>query len=196
MTTRDALLDAAAHVIRTKGLARATTKEIARASGFSEATLYKNFQDKEELFVAVLRERVSSFTPLQAALAAVPGSRTVRENLEDVVRAAADFYVASFPMSASIYAEPALLAAHRTSLSRRGAGPHLAGEALAAYVTQEQKLGRVAVGVEPSAVAAILLGACVQYGFLTSFAGRPADPDEINRLATNTVGALLNGIAA
>ncbi|HEX4258089.1 MAG TPA: helix-turn-helix domain-containing protein, partial [Streptosporangiaceae bacterium] len=44
--TRDRILDAATHVMRTRGFARTTTKEIARAAGYSEATLYKHFQDK------------------------------------------------------------------------------------------------------------------------------------------------------
>ena len=43
MTTRDAILDGALEVMRARGLARTTTKEIARASGFSEATLDKLF---------------------------------------------------------------------------------------------------------------------------------------------------------
>ena len=37
--------------MRTIGLARATTKEIARAADCSEAALYKHFTGKEELFV-------------------------------------------------------------------------------------------------------------------------------------------------
>ena len=41
MSTRDRMLDAAAHVMHTRGLSRATTKEIAKAAGYSEAALYK-----------------------------------------------------------------------------------------------------------------------------------------------------------
>jgi AcrR family transcriptional regulator len=196
MTTRDLLLDAASQVIRERGLGRATTKEIAKASGFSEATLYKNFQDKEELFLAVLRERLPSFGPLAAALASPPGARTIRENLEDVVRAAAAFYVDSFPLSASIYAEPALMVAHRTSLARRGAGPHKVASSLAGYLAAERDLGRLRATADPETIAAMLIGVCVQYGFLTSFASKLADPYDINRLAVSTVDTILAGIAA
>ena len=38
--------------MRGKGLVRATTKEIARAAGLSEGTLYNHFANKEELFPA------------------------------------------------------------------------------------------------------------------------------------------------
>jgi AcrR family transcriptional regulator len=193
MSTRDSLLDAAAHVLRTRGLGRATTKEIAKASGYSEATLYKHFDSKEELFVAVLHERVPAFAPLATALGREPGSRSVRENLEDVVRAAAAFYVDSFPLSASIYAEPALLTAHRTSLHRRGLGPHKPLEALVGYLAAERELGRLRADASPDAIGAMLLGAAFQYGFLTSFAGRDADDAAINRLAVSTVAAVLIG---
>lgn len=52
------ILDAAHELMLTVGLARATTKEIARAAGCSEAALYKYFDTKEELFVRVLAERL------------------------------------------------------------------------------------------------------------------------------------------
>ena len=50
LTTRDHILDAAAHVMHTLGMARTTTKEIAQAAGLSEAALYRHFADKAELF--------------------------------------------------------------------------------------------------------------------------------------------------
>jgi len=58
MSARDTILDAAAQVMREKGLARATTKEIARTAGYSEALLYKHFADKQEIYLAVLHERI------------------------------------------------------------------------------------------------------------------------------------------
>ena len=64
LSTRERILTAAEEVMRTKGLARSTTKEIARASGFSEATLYKHFANQEELFLAVLGERLPGFIAL------------------------------------------------------------------------------------------------------------------------------------
>src|ERR1700733_13336135 len=68
--TRDRILDAAAHVMRTRGFARTTTKEIARAAGYSEATLYKHFLDKTDLFLAVLKERLPSLGSTLSALSA------------------------------------------------------------------------------------------------------------------------------
>ncbi|MFF5422601.1 TetR/AcrR family transcriptional regulator, partial [Streptomyces misionensis] len=76
------IVDAAHQLMLTIGLARATTKEIARAAGCSEAALYKHFASKEELFVTVLKERLPRLDPLLKRLLVSPGAggRTVEEN--------------------------------------------------------------------------------------------------------------------
>jgi AcrR family transcriptional regulator len=88
---RARILDAAEQLMRTIGLARATTKKIARAADCSEAALYKHFASKEDLFVHVLHERLASPGPLLAELTAHPGSRSVEENLTAIARRAVLF---------------------------------------------------------------------------------------------------------
>ena len=74
--TRVRIVDAARHLMLTAGLARTTTKEIAKAAGCSEAALYKYFSSKEELFVTVLNERLPGLGSLLDTLAADPGGRS------------------------------------------------------------------------------------------------------------------------
>jgi AcrR family transcriptional regulator len=173
--TRDRILDAAAHVMRTRGFARTTTKEIAREAGYSEATLYKHFRDKSELFLDVMHERLPSFRPLVTELAQRAGQGDLRDNLAATARAAITFYEESFPMSASLFSEPDLLQAHRQAMEKRGAGPHRPVEAVAHYLRAEQKAGRVRPGADADAAAALLVGGCLQYAFLRSYSGRPSD---------------------
>ena len=188
-STRDRMLDAAAEVMRTRGLARTTTKEIAKAAGYSEAALYKHFQDKTDLFLAVLTERVpSSLAALLSGLRA--GEDTVARTLHRVALSAMEFYGSTFPIAASVFSEPQLLAAHRAALQERGAGPHKANVLLADYLTAERTLGRVNADTDPHAVAALLLGACLQHAFLSHFG--PVEPPE--RLATTLVSALFTGL--
>ncbi|HYZ54921.1 MAG TPA: helix-turn-helix domain-containing protein, partial [Streptosporangiaceae bacterium] len=170
MGTRDRILDAAALVMRTRGFARTTTREIARAAGFSEATLYKHFQDKSDLFLAVLHERLPPLGPVLAELTADAGQGVLRDRLAATARSAIAFYEASFPMSASIFSEPELLAAHRAAVTQRGGGPHRPVEAVARYLSAEQKHGRIRPGADCDAAASLLLGACFQYAFLRCFA--------------------------
>jgi AcrR family transcriptional regulator len=177
LDTRERILDAAAQVIGSIGLARATTKKIAEAAGCSEAALYKHFRDKEELFVQVLEHRGPRLIPLLAALNGQVGRATVVRNLKEVAVAADHFFRQSLPMVASVFAEPTLLAAHRESLRRMGAGPQLANAAVTAYVRAEQALGRIPASVDGEAVAALLLGACFQRAFLWHYAGQVSHGD-------------------
>ena len=191
--TRERILDAAAQVMATLGLAKATTKQIARAAGYSEATLYKHFPDKTELLMAVLGERLP---PLVGTLTRLPdqaGQGEVADHLEQVANQAVRFYQHGFPMLASLFAEPALLARHRQALAAVGAGPQRANEALAAYLRAERDLGRIDPAVDPDAGAAMLLGACFQRAFFSAFGGQPIPDAERARFAASLVTSLLAG---
>ncbi|MBB4957512.1 TetR/AcrR family transcriptional regulator [Micromonospora polyrhachis] len=195
MLTRDRILDAAGKVMREQGLARATTKQIAAAAGFSEATLYKHFSSKTELFVAVLNERVpGEFGMLLAQLAGRAGTGDVAATLRGVAHGAIDFYTYSFPMAASLFSEPQLLAAHRDALRQRGAGPQNVPLAVAAYLAAERDRGRIRPDADPEAAASLLIGACLQYAFLGHFT-EPRDPGSAERYVTTIVANLVSGIA-
>jgi len=173
MSTRDRILDAAATVLRERGLARTTTKEIARAAGCSEALLYKHFTDKQELFLAVLTERA----PRLDAPVALVGRATVVENVATLVGQLLAFYSRSFPMSASILGAPDLLAVHREGMRRRGAGPQGPALQVQAYLDAEVRHGRLARGVDTEALSRALAGAALFEAFLAVYAGLDAVPD-------------------
>ncbi|MGI5487382.1 TetR/AcrR family transcriptional regulator [Microtetraspora malaysiensis] len=177
MGTRDVILDAAARVIAERGLANVTTRQIAQTAGFTEAALYKHFTNKADLLVAVMRERSPGFTLLARALNGRAGTGTLLDNLTGVARAAITFYGEGFPMLASIFADPATLAAHKEELRQQGAGPHKANEAVAAYLRTEQDLGRLRPEVDATAAAGLLLGACFQHAFLSHMAS-PGSSDD------------------
>lgn len=54
--TRDRILGAGLKLFSSKGYLGATTKEIARAAGVAELTLFRHFASKERLFEEVLKE--------------------------------------------------------------------------------------------------------------------------------------------
>lgn len=188
--TRELILDAALRVIRERGLARATTKEIAKAAGFSEAALYKHFADKSEIFLGVLQERSPGFQPLHRALGAAPGSGTVEGNLDAIATAATAFYHDNFPLFGSIFAEPAIFDIHRSRLRQLGAGPHKVNDVLAGYLQAEQKLGRVRANADPVAAAGLLMGACFQHAFLSHFRGGAPDRSAVTGYSATLWAAL------
>jgi len=195
-STRDRILDAAAHVMRTRGLARSTTKEIAREAGYSEAALYKHFRDKTDLFLAVLDERApGGLLPLLSKLQPSGIEATVERNLTDVARAAIIFYRHNFPIAASLFSDPALLGAHRDALAVRDAGPHVPSDELATYLAVEQAAGGISPDVDPGAAAALLLGACLQFAFLSHFADQEYDERAAGDFAGQLAKTLVRGVA-
>ncbi|WP_330329816.1 TetR/AcrR family transcriptional regulator [Streptomyces sp. NBC_00536] len=187
--TPQRLLDAAETLMRTTGLANATTKAIAREAGCSEAALYKHFANKEELFVRVLLERTPNAGALMAALTADPGERVVAERLADIAGHAARFYADTMPIAGSLFAEPALLSRHREGLREIGMGPHVVLDALVDCLRREREHGRIRADADPRAAASLLLGACFQRAFFLHFSG-PASVQPVAEFAPAVAGTV------
>ncbi|MFF1563773.1 TetR/AcrR family transcriptional regulator [Streptomyces sp. NPDC058293] len=189
------IVDAAHELMLSIGLARATTKEIAKAADCSEAALYKYFANKEELFVTVLSERLPKLGPLLSELSKEPGAKSVEENLTEIAREAALFYEQTFPMAASLYAEPQLKRRHEEALREMGAGPHRPIQGLDAYLRSEQDAGRVSRDADTYAAASLLLGACAQRAFAYDMAPDRKPPQPLDEFAAGLARTLLTGIA-
>jgi AcrR family transcriptional regulator len=189
------IVDAAHELMLSIGLARATTKEIAKAADCSEAALYKYFANKEELFVTVLSERLPKLGPLLSELSKEPGAKSVEENLTEIAREAALFYEQTFPMAASLYAEPQLKRRHEEALREMGAGPHRPIQGLDAYLRSEQDAGRVRHDADTYAAASLLLGACAQRAFAYDMAPDRKPPQPLDEFAAGLARTLLTGIA-
>ena len=155
--TREQLVDAAERVLRAKGLARATTKEIAREAGYAEGTLYLHFADKLDLVRAVHERLLPGFIEMVSHLPERAGTGTVEGNLTDLAHGALGLYRDMLPLGSSLFADPELLERFRALLAERGGGPHRAWEPVVAYLRAEQALGRV--------------GACQQLVFVELMTG-------------------------
>jgi AcrR family transcriptional regulator len=146
---RERILDAAVVVLREQGIAHATTKEIARSAGCSEALLYKHFPTKQVIFTSVLQERLQSVDQLMT------------------------FYAQSFPIAASIFGSASLLRSFREGIRKAGGGgPEVPVDLLTEYLVAEQRAGRLEDGVDPSTLAVLLVGAAFQQGAFAAFDGR------------------------
>ncbi|MET9495381.1 helix-turn-helix domain-containing protein [Streptomyces sp. NPDC006552] len=192
------IIEAAHDLMRDIGLVRTTTKQIALAAGCSEAALYKYFANKEELFVTVLRERLPKLGSLFGRLlteSAEDPDRTVEENLTDIAREAALFYEQTFPMAASLYAEPQLKRRHEDVMRELGTGPHRPIQGLDAYLRAEQRAGRIHAEADTYAAASLLLGACAQRAFAYEMSPDGKPPESVDMFATRIARTLLTGIA-
>ncbi|MER5895971.1 helix-turn-helix domain-containing protein [Streptomyces sp. NPDC001876] len=187
------IVDAAHELMLGLGLARTTTKEIAKAAGCSEAALYKYFASKEELFVTVLGERLPGLGALLSHLE--PGEGDIEQNLTEIARRAALFYQQTFPMAASLYAEPQLQRRHREAMREMGTGPHKPIQGLDAYLRAEQGAGRIRTDADTYAAASLLLGACAQRAFAYEMAPEGRPPQPLDEFAASIARTLLAGIS-
>jgi AcrR family transcriptional regulator len=193
MKTRQQILDAAERTLQAKGLAGATTKQIATEAGCAEGTLFNHFRDKQALLLATLLEKVPHFEATLHEERA--GKRTVAENLEEIARAALDLQLQTVPMWAALFADPGLLAQHQEHMRGSQHGPQQAYKEVAAYVEAEQRLGRIRDDIQPLVVAALLLGACFRYAFEYRFLNEAPLPMAEQRFAHDIVQTLLLGLA-
>ncbi|MFY1687782.1 TetR/AcrR family transcriptional regulator [Plantactinospora sp. WMMB782] len=192
-TTRERILAAASTVIREQGLAHTTTKEIARLAECSEATLYKYFTGKEELFLAVLRIRLAPFIGLMIRLPDQAGTGSVPDRLTGLGHEMLRVYGDSGQLAMALFAEPVLLDRQRDLFLRTGAGPQHANDQLAEYLRRERELGRIAATADPVALANLFLGACFQRAFLVAFLG-PAGERLLDHDADRFVAELVSAI--
>ena len=191
MKTRQYILEAAEQMLQTRGLARLTNKEIAEAAGCAEGTLYKHFATKEALILAAIQENVPNF--LTVVSDARIGQGSIEENVRDIARATIRYYRKLIPLATALFADIDLLNHFRQWMQDSKGGPVSIYEAVANYVTAEQRLGRLQPELDPFSFAALLLGACHQYVFVQYFQGHDPFPVSEEAFVTGTAHTLLLG---
>jgi TetR/AcrR family transcriptional repressor of mexJK operon len=142
-----AILDAAATLFLAHGYAAVSMDAVARGAGVSKATLYAHFAGKDALFAAMVGERCDRMAAEASALAG--HGDDPEASLRRLGKAVLAFIVA-----------PSTLAIHRTVLAEAGrapdlgaafyaAGPGAGRERLAAWIAEEQRLGRLRADLDP-----------------------------------------------
>ena len=199
VSIRTRILDGAVRVIREHGTVSATTKQIARAAGVSEGSIYNHFADKSELIAAAMVQVSSGIRDAVVRLHGKTGQNGLEENLTEFAVAAIEFYTELLPITGPVMGNGALISRLRTTVPAPvgpAQGPVRGVAALAGYLEAERAGGRLAESAKPPYLAAALLGACQQYAFLTLLAGPEAvsagvgladDPREYARLAVRTL---------
>src|ERR1700733_1592363 len=102
--TRDALIASARDVFAQRGFHAASLEEIAEAAGFSRGAVYSNFENKEELFFAVLDRHVDLQVAAFDALFADAGGPVAASD-DDVVRVWKQLAAGSDPEWAALVLE-------------------------------------------------------------------------------------------
>jgi AcrR family transcriptional regulator len=166
--TRQQIVDACEKLIQSLGLARVTTKQLARKTGLSEGALYRHFDHKEDVFLAVFEQHVRVLA--QVLSEHVAGQGTVEEHLREIGLAILRYYEQLIPLSASFFADTDLLARFRALLLQLG-GPERLHYRVAAYIEEEQRLGRITPELPALSITTSLLGPVFHYAFLRQLTG-------------------------
>ncbi|MBV8712347.1 MAG: TetR/AcrR family transcriptional regulator [Solirubrobacterales bacterium] len=155
---REAILAAALELLRERGIARVTAREVAALAGVSEASVFYHYKDRAGLLRAVFEQ----------------GLQPLKELAESVARAGPDlhqvlvryaitleqFLDQALPVMAAAQSDVALRDAMAEYMTEQDLGPHRGVAALGDFLAAEQAAGRVRAEVDPHATAMLFVGAC------------------------------------
>ena len=192
---RSELIDAAARLLRTRGVASLTTREIAREAGCSDGALYTHFPTKSDLLMAVCEERLPDLRGEIGNLVSRVGSSTVERNLEAIIHTTQAFMAELIPITNAVASDPELRARHRERFVGGVIPPRRTIDALADYIAAEQRIGRVDPRISPRVFASLLMGACFSAASVEYVFGESAHGLEPDKYARALARALWAGMA-
>ena len=190
---REQLLDAAARVFDEHGAAALTTRRLALEAGCSEGSIYNHFANKEELVSCVVSERIARFPALISQLGEAAGTGEIRDHLQEIAWLALDFFRRGMPMM-SVATRDAAAQGRCRQMHASGHGPWRTTETMAAWLREEQQLGRVHPEADPDGVASALLGSCMFQATMSLAWGPDLAPDDATAVE-RAVSAVWRGLA-
>ncbi len=188
--TRGRLIAATLQVVREVGYSHASTRAIAEAAGVAEGTIYRHFPDKAALFFAAALESSAPIVDWVSAMPERAGQDTVEASLVDALVHLATLRHQLVPLELAMLTDPELAAQRRRALAASGGllgGPP---EAIATYLAEEQRLGRVRSDVDPTEASIVFLAALFGLGVTSSATDTTLDRGRI----ASAVRLLVRGI--
>ena len=189
--TRAKLIEATLAVVAETGYAHASTRAIASAAGVSEGTIYRHFPDKASLFFAAALEPSAAVLDELTSLPALAGQRTVAENLAGALVRLAELQERVIPLEIAVLSDPELAAQRRSAAASAGGLPAGPPSAIAAFLREEQRLGRIRSELDPGEIAVLLLATLFGLAVTARMTGTAVDGARIERAVTT----LVDGIA-
>jgi AcrR family transcriptional regulator len=168
---REAILAAALEVISEQGLARLTTREVARRAGVSEASVFYHYRDKVGLLQAVTLTGLQPLKALDLDVLAGQVDRSLEDTLLQIGTALESFFDRALPVLEMVQADAPLRAEFAQRLIERDLGPHRGVGFVSEHLTGMVDLGWVRPGVDTDAAALLLVGACFLRAWLRHLAG-------------------------
>src|SRR5215470_17719193 len=153
---RTQIVTATRKLIEDRGIAQITTKQIAKAAGCAEGTIFRHFERKEDLLLAAV---MASFPSLRESLMSISGG-TPCERLQRLGLNVIRFFEQITPAAVAVLSDAELTRRHREIVRERSGGPQRLYAAVIRFIESEQARGALNPDVSPVHIASALLGAC------------------------------------
>jgi AcrR family transcriptional regulator len=158
---REAILATTLELIAEQGLARLTTRAIARHANVSEASIYYHFADKPALIEGVILDAVlGPLREFAASFPALAAGKSVRDALLDYGLALESFWTRVLPVLSAVQADAELRERFQERINELGLGPHRGVNAISTYLGERQRAGAVRGDVDTRTAAMSFASAC------------------------------------
>jgi AcrR family transcriptional regulator len=190
-TLREHLVTATDQLLEHRSIGELTTRAIAEHAGVSDGVLYNHFSDKHELLmVAMLRRYERLVERLEAAIPTA-GEGSLVANVQAYGQALTEVESAVLLHGAGLLGHPPLLDRFWIEIHRVPFGIDRLRRPLTAYLSAEQRLGRVAMDVDVEAAVTVVFGVCAMSNHLNP----TADRDALARHGDAALATAVNGLA-
>ena len=164
---REAIREATLALLRERGVARLTTRDVAERAGVSEASVYYHYGDKAGLLRAVFE---AGLERLQAA--ALDGDDALLAFGRELER----FLEQALPVMTAAQSDAGLRDALAAHMVANDLGPHRGIQTLGAHLAAGQRGGTVRADLDPQAAAMLFVSSCLLRVAQRQFIGRPDAP--------------------
>jgi AcrR family transcriptional regulator len=155
---REEILRATLELIRERGMARLTTREVAERAGVSEGSVFYHFEDRFGLLRAVFEQ---SLEPLHIqALDSSAGD--LRATVTKVSEGIERFLTASLDVMMAAQSDAELRDSLHAFMLASDYGPHRGIASISAFVAAQQDAGAVRTDVNPAVVASMIVNDALQ----------------------------------
>ena len=165
---RDEILRATHELLREKGIARLTTREVAERAGVSEGSIFYHFTDRPGLLKAVFARTLA---PLHLEPGSGDAGADLRVTLGQISERIEAFLTDSLDVLMAAQADTELRDALHGYLLENDFGPHRGIAQIGVYIAGRQAAGEVRADVAPRVVAALIVNDAFQRASLPKLIG-------------------------
>ena len=192
---RQNIIEATQRLLQTHGLARLTTRVIAREAKVAEGLIYHHFKDKAELVFEVVEAMMSETKNVLQNFPLQVGKRTLPDIMEDALYTIYRSHYDGIIIICSIFSDNQLRARIQEIMQERNIGPKSNIEGMRAFLEAEQRLGRLSSDIDPQIVARCLWLIIIQWAMEDQLLGRKPDEAQVRKELQTYVQTLMTGFA-